>query len=97
MKNRQEQMAELLGGLTAEQREKAKDCKTAGELIALLSEEGAALPDELLDTVAGGGKQEDLEFLLQLSHWDDVCMQRGIGPDDLRSREAVWKELYPCG
>ena len=40
--------------LTDEQKEKAKECKTADELIAFAGEEGIELPDEVLDAVAGG-------------------------------------------
>ncbi len=46
--------AELLEGLTDEQKEKAKACRDGKELIALLGEMGVALPDEALDAVAGG-------------------------------------------
>ena len=53
-KNLSERMAEILNGLTDEQKEKAKACKTPEDLIAFLIELDAALPDELLDAVAGG-------------------------------------------
>lgn len=50
--------AELLKGiwdsLTEKQKEKAKACKTADELVKLAASEGIELPDELLDAVAGG-------------------------------------------
>ena len=49
-----EKCKELLDTLTDEQKEKAAACKTPEELIALLSELGAALPDEAMDAVAGG-------------------------------------------
>ena len=52
--NLREQMAEILNGFTEEQKEKAKACKTPEELMAFLGKLGAALPDELLDAVAGG-------------------------------------------
>ena len=45
---------ELLASLTDEQKEKAKACKTAKELIDFLAEAGVELPDEALDKVAGG-------------------------------------------
>ena len=48
--------------LTAEQKEKAKDCKTWDELAAFAGREGIELPDELLDAVAGG--------YLHKSAWD---------------------------
>ncbi len=40
--------------LTDEQKEKAKACKTVGNLTELAAKEGIELPDELLDAVAGG-------------------------------------------
>lgn len=53
-----EKLIETLGkvyeSLTDEQKEKAKDCKDVNELISVLGEIGVALPDELLDAVAGG-------------------------------------------
>ena len=53
-----EKLNEMIKGvwesLTDEQKEKAKACKSPDELIKLAGEEGIELPDELLDTVAGG-------------------------------------------
>ena len=40
--------------LNDEQKEKAKACKDVNELTECLGEMGVALPDELLDAVAGG-------------------------------------------
>ena len=40
--------------LTEEQKAKAKECKTAEELLQLAASEGIELPDEMLDKVAGG-------------------------------------------
>ncbi len=96
-KELKEQMAKLLNGLTDEQKKKAEACETAEELIACLHEIGFALPDELLDTVAGGGAQADLEFIQLLTLWDDICRQRGIGVYDAHAREQVWKELNKSG
>ena len=56
-KNLHEKMAELLNGLTDEQKEKAMACKTMEELTAFLGELGAVLPDEALDAIAGGTEQ----------------------------------------
>ena len=54
-------MAEILNGLTDEQKEKVKACEGLDEIAACLSEMGVELPDELLDEVSGGGL------------WDWVC------------------------
>ncbi len=40
--------------LTDEQKEKAKACRSMDELAALAGQMGVELPDELLDSVAGG-------------------------------------------
>ena len=44
----------IYDSLTDEQKEKAKACKSMEELTALAGKEGIELPDEVLDTVAGG-------------------------------------------
>ena len=45
---------ELLKGLTSEQAEKVKACKTQEELLALAKAEGIELTDEQLEAVNGG-------------------------------------------
>ena len=45
---------ELLKGLTKEQIEKARKCKSNEELLALAKEEGVTLSDEQLEAVSGG-------------------------------------------
>ena len=47
-------LSDIWDSLTDEQKEKAKECKTADELIALAGKEGIELPDEALESVAGG-------------------------------------------
>ena len=46
---------ELLKGLTKEQIEKVKACKSQEELLALAKAEGIVLTDEQLEAVSGGG------------------------------------------
>ena len=46
---------ELLKGLTKEQIEKIKTCKSKEELLKLAKEEGVELSDEQLTAVSGGG------------------------------------------
>ena len=57
-----EKLNEILGkvyaSLTDEQKEKAKDCKDVNEFISALGEMGVALPDELLEAVAGGDMRD---------------------------------------
>ena len=45
---------ELLKGLTEEQIAKAKDCRSAEELLRLAKEEGVELTEEQLQAVSGG-------------------------------------------
>lgn len=47
-------LEKVLAGLTDEQKAKAAECKNEGELCELLEKIGVALPDELLDSAAGG-------------------------------------------
>ena len=51
-------MDSVYENLTDEQKEKAKQCKTMDELMALAGEWGIELPDEALDSIAGGGCAE---------------------------------------
>ena len=44
----------ILDSLSDAQKEKARACKDTKSLLDLLASEGVALPDELLDAVAGG-------------------------------------------
>ena len=43
-----------LEDLTSEQQEKAKECKTPEEILALAEEEGFELSDEEIEQVSGG-------------------------------------------
>lgn len=44
----------MVEGLTPEQQEKAKGCKSAEDILALAAEEGYKLSDEELEYVSGG-------------------------------------------
>lgn len=58
---------ELLKGLTKEQIEKVKACKSADEIIALAKAEGVELTPEQLEAVSGGCKEpwDQDEFIYQ--------------------------------
>ena len=58
--NLKEMLKEIYDGLTDEQKEKAKKCKTTDELSAFAGQEGLELPDEVLDAVAGGIQAGDI-------------------------------------
>ena len=47
----------IYDSLTEEQKEKAKDLKTVEEMTKFAAKEGIELPDEMLDSVAGGWSQ----------------------------------------
>ena len=49
-----ELLTKVMAELTDEQKAKAAECKDEGELCELLGKMGVALPDELIDCVAGG-------------------------------------------
>ena len=49
-----EKIKDVLEGLTDAQKEAAKACRTGNELAAFLSGLGVELPDELLESAAGG-------------------------------------------
>ena len=49
-----EALKKILDSLSDEQKEKAKACRTAEELLKLAQDAGIALPDELLEAAAGG-------------------------------------------
>ena len=49
-----EEVKKIFDSLTDEQKEKLKACKSAEELLKLAQDAGIALPDEVLEAVAGG-------------------------------------------
>jgi len=53
-KKHRKTLKEIYDSLTDEQKEKAKACKSVDELVRLAGEERIELPDELMNTVAGG-------------------------------------------
>ena len=62
-------LEKFFANLTDEQKEKVKECKTMGELMAFAEKEGIGLPDELLNGVAGGNRNDDLK---------EVALSRGF-------------------
>ena len=50
-----ETVKKIYDSLTSEQKEKAKACRTPEELKKFAADAGIALPDEVLEAVAGGG------------------------------------------
>ena len=61
-----EALAGMWDSLTDEQKEKAKACQSMDELTALAGQLGVELPDELLDSVAGGVivKYSDTDYVV---------------------------------
>ena len=49
-----EKLKTIFDSLNDEQLERAKECKSIDELLAVVGEEGMELPDEIVDAVAGG-------------------------------------------
>ena len=54
---------ELLKGLSPEQIEKVKACKSGEEVLAIAKEEGIELTDEQLEAVSGGGCGDDEDVM----------------------------------
>ncbi len=87
-----EQMAKILTSLTDEQKEQAKACETMDELTACLGKLGVALPDELLDGVAGG--MSELEYIEFYSNVVMPMIDRlGIGHGDWRKQDELEQKL----
>ena len=61
---------ELLEGLSPEQLEKASNCKSAAELLALAKEEGVELTNAQLEAVNGGACGEPFK-----DHKEATCPQ----------------------
>ena len=64
---------ELLKGLTEEQKNKVKECKSSEEILALAKAEGVTLTDEQLEAVSGGAC---IECIIKCpkcgsGNWDD--------------------------
>ena len=64
---------ELLKGLTEEQKNKVKECKSPEEILALAKAEGVTLTDEQLEAVSGGAC---IECIIKCpkcgsGNWDD--------------------------
>ena len=53
-KKMNEALNDIYERLTDEQKEKAKECKTVGDLMDYVSREKIEIPEELLGQVAGG-------------------------------------------
>lgn len=51
--------ADLLKGLSPEQIEKVKTCKSSDELLQIARDEGVQLTDEQLSAVSGGSCSDD--------------------------------------
>lgn len=87
-----EQMAEILTRLTDEQKEQANACVTMDELTACPGKLGVALPDELLDAVAGG--MSELEYLEFYSNVVMPMVDRlGIGHGDWQKQNELEQKL----
>ena len=62
------------------------------QLGALAPAEDGSLPDELLENVAGGYTDEELEKMDDIFY--DRCASRGIGPWDFKEQRVVWLEMF---
>lgn len=86
-KNLSEQIAKVLSGLTDEQKEKVKACKGLDEIAACLGEMGVALPDELLDGVAGGATYRYNSYR---QSWEVVLKDGTVIETDIRREKDAY-------
>ena len=78
----------LMRSLTPEQRKKVKACKNVNELTECLSEMAVALPDELLDAVAGGATYR---YNDQKQCWEVIGKDGySVLESDIRSEKDAW-------
>ena len=96
-----ERMAGILNGLTEEQKKKARTCKSKKDLLDFLGAEGVELPDELLDSVAGGagGGGGTIGSGGEVSCWvfDDTFRQTGQIRILIKQRSTGRKEVRKYG
>jgi|GEM_PF-7119014 len=76
--------------LTPEQSDGLKACKTGEEAMAFCKEHGLAIPDELLDVIAGGQQSNNW---FQRYFWGKHCP---ICDDGMIWQNGRW-ECYGCG
>ena len=72
-KDLHKKLTALMNGLTDEQKEKAKACKTLNELMAFAVKEGIELPDEALEGVSSGASYRYNQF----THMYEVTNDEG--------------------
>lgn len=79
---------ELLKGLTEEQKNKVRECKSSEEILALAKAEGVTLTEEQLEAVSGG-----------MCHTDDKpvkCPECGSKDLELQSDPFAMSGVYEC-
>ena len=78
-------LEDRIKALTPEQRARAKQCKTAEEMLALAKEEGYELSDEQLDSIAGGKNwdgSQDYVYVLCLACKSKVSWKAEEAPPE---------------
>ena len=81
-KKLKELLAEVLNGLTDEQKEQLTACTTVQEYLELAGKLGVSLPDELLDAAAGG------------TLWESVLLEQGIDVRDTTGQNPVPRDPW---
>lgn len=86
----------LMHSLTSEQKEKVKACKNLNELTKCLGEMGVALPDELLDAVAGGVTMDEFLCAVFQREWE-IEQREHIDMYDFQGQQnaydRAWNEI----
>ena len=84
---------ELLKGLTDEQLEKARECKSEEELLDLAKKEGVQLTDEQLASVSGGCGQKEQDKVCPVCG----CTNLDISTKEIQSRDITVYVCPECG
>lgn len=89
----------LWDSLTDEQREKAKACKTLDELTALAGKLGVELPDEMLDSVAGGVivKYSDTDYVVYKNQFGQKIGTKKLREFNNEKDARLYAEQYEAG
>ena len=97
---------ELLKGLSEEQIEKARACKSQEELLAAAKEEGLELTDEQLEAVAGGVTCNVGNITITTTQPDapsgprcPFCGSTNVRPEEISNGVAyvMVNSCYSCG
>ena len=71
----QEELKRIYEGLTEEQKEKVKECKSVDEIMELAGKWGIEMPEDYIDAVAGGAEEPEYGC----EHYGCMCYYNKYG------------------